>query len=427
MFVMEQHPVPRNITGFQFKLIGDMTLRQFGYLASGAIIGYALFKLLPFPSFINMAIGGLTFFIGFAFAFLPFADRPLDQWLFAFIKSVYSPTQFIYRKDNQAPDILLQVSSVPRIIPTTHRQQFNDSKKMLETYLSKIPKKSSDYFDQNERAYLSQTLALFASGPPSKPSPHIVVKPKPQPKPILVPPLIQEAKKERKAPPPVHLAPKPEEKQQQIITDINQVRQLSSELENLRRQMQQGTTTRANDPLLEKRFLELEQKLTTLLTEREKLTAELAQFRQKEAVSGKTVQPQPAAQEQQSRVNIISQQQATKAGILNPGTVPNLVMGIVYDPDHASLPNILITVKDMRGTPLRALKTNNLGQFFASTPLGSTTYVMEVEDPQKRFAFDLVELKLKGEIFQPLEIIAKRKVDPVRDKLAKELFQKSFS
>ncbi|EKD47460.1 MAG: hypothetical protein ACD_66C00049G0001, partial [uncultured bacterium] len=28
---MEQHPVPQNVTGFQFKLIGDITLKQFAY------------------------------------------------------------------------------------------------------------------------------------------------------------------------------------------------------------------------------------------------------------------------------------------------------------------------------------------------------------------------------------------------------------
>lgn len=439
MIDMEQHPVPRNITGFQFKLIGDMTLKQFGYLASGAIFGYALFKLLPFPSFINIAIGGLIFLIGFAFAFLPFQDRPLDQWLFAFIKSVYSPTQYLYLKNNQPPDILHQVSSIPKHLPTIQKQQFNDSKKMLAAYLAKMPKRSSDFFDQNERAYLNQTLALFELGAsPKKGVPAYVIKPKPTTTPPPKPakptpptnqaPIIQEVKKERKEPPPVHAVPqKPQEQTQKLMEDTIQVRQLSTELEKLRQEMRGQAVNKSADPLLEKRFLELEQKLTSLLTEREKMTAELAQFRKQESFMGNTVQPKQAPEQQQSRVNIISQKQATNAGILSPGSVPNLVMGIIYDPTHSSLSNVLITVKDMRGTPLRALKTNQLGQFFASTPLENGTYVMEIEDPQKRFAFDLVELKLTGEIFQPLEIIAKRKVDPVRDQLTKELFQKNFS
>ncbi len=426
---MEQHPIPRNITGFQFKLIGDMTLKQFGYLAGGSIIGYALFKLLPLPSFITIILGGLSFFTGIAFAFLPFQDRPLDQWLFAFIKSVYAPTQFIYRKDNQPPDILLQTSSRPKMVPISQQKQFADSKKMLDAYLSRFPKNSPiDSFDQNERIYISQTLALFAHTTVPKTQPPTPPQQKPIP-PAPVVPVILEAKKERPLPPPVHATSsnKPEEKQKQIISDTNQARQLAVELEKLRREMQQKATSKASDPMLEKRFLELEQKLTGLLTEREKLTAELAEFRKKESLIGKAVQPQ-AIQEtpQTSNVKIISQQQATNAGILSPATVPNLVMGIVNDQDHNSLSNILITIKDMRGTPLRALKTNRLGQFFASTSLSNGTYVMEVEDPQKRFAFDLVELKLTGQIFQPLAIIAKQQVDPVREKLSKELFQKNF-
>lgn len=431
---MEQHPLPRNITGFQFKLIGDMTLRQFGYLAGGSVIGYALFKLLPLPFVINMVIGGLVFFIGFAFAFLPFQDRPLDQWLMAFIKSVYSPTQFIYLKQNEPPEILTQTSTTAlKKVVGEHQKSFSDSKKMLDNYLSKLPKKSTDYFDQNERMMLTQTLALFAQSPQST-SPKIIIgqttAQQPQIKPQPMSSVILEAKKQKTSPPPVHLVIKPEkkeDKEKKLESDTNQVKQLAGELEKLRQQIQTGAKTKTQDPLLEKRFLELEQNLTSLLTERERLTAEIAKLRQTQSYEGKTVTPQMGKDEtQQSTVTMISQKQATKVGILNQPTTPNLVMGVVKEPNDTTLPNILITVKDMRATPLRALKTNRLGQFFASTPLANGNYVLEVEDPMKRYSFDLIQLKLTGEIIQPLEIVAKRQVDPVREKLSKELFQKSF-
>ena len=101
-------------------------------------------------------------------------------------------------------------------------------------------------------------------------------------------------------------------------------------------------------------------------------------------------------------------------------------IGIEEDTAKNILPNVLITIKDMRGTPLRALKTSKLGQFFTSTPLGNGDYILEIEDPQKRFYFDLIQLKLEGKIIQPLEVSAKKQNDPVRDKLSKELFQKNF-
>lgn len=429
---MEQHPIPRNITGFQFKLIGDMTLRQFGYLAGGAVIGYALFKLLPLPFILNLSCGGFVFFLGFAFAFLPYADRPLDQWLVAFLKSVNSPTQYIYLKENPPPEILTTLTSVsPKKITGFHAKNYADSKKMLDAYLSKLPQNPVDFYDQNEKMALTQTLSLFAQTPQTQPVPEMVVSRNNQqtPKPPPASPIILEAKKQRVAPQPVHLAPpKQEKKEEKPEEEQNQLKQLTQELAKLRQQVQENSQTNTVDPNLAKRFLELEQKLTTLLTEREKLTGEIAKLQQKESYAGKTVTPQVAAEEPKdsSRVKIISQQQATSIGLINAPTTPNIVIGVVNDQNNASLENVLITVKDMRGTPLRALKTNKLGQFFASTPLPNGNYVLEVEDPQKRYAFDLIEIKLTGEIVQPLVITAKKQVDPLREKLAKELFQKNF-
>lgn len=432
---MEQHSIPRNITGFQFKLIGDMTLRQFGYLACGAVLGYGLFKLLPLPSIFNIGIGGFVAFLGFAFAFLPFQDRSIDQWILAFIKSVYAPTQYVYRKNNLPPAILTQTTAhaLNKMVPGEHIKHYADSKRMLETYLSKLPKKTTDFFDQNEKIALSQTLSLFAQNTQSPMIPVAVdqtyqpAKPAPT---TQVTPIILEAKRPRLVPPPVHPTLKESEKKQEAEKSgqNNQVKQLSDELDKLRQQLKEENKTQTIDPGLEKRFLELEQKLTGVLTEREKLTAELVKLKQQQTLIRNTVIPQVVTEPQpaQPRVTIISNQQAANVGF-NPPTLANLITGIVNDQNNMSLANILITVKDMRGTPLRALKTNKLGQFYASTPLANGTYVLEVEDPQKRYAFDLIELKLTGTVIQPINIVAKKQRDPIREKLAKELFQKTFN
>ena len=36
---METHPVPQNISSYEFRLVGDMTLKQFLYLAGGILLG----------------------------------------------------------------------------------------------------------------------------------------------------------------------------------------------------------------------------------------------------------------------------------------------------------------------------------------------------------------------------------------------------
>ncbi len=94
---MEQHPIPQQISSYEFKLVGDMTLKQFGKAAGGIILAI-LINTTPLPFFIKwplmlvLAVGGL------ALAFLPYQDRPLETWIGAFLKSVYSPTVFVYKK-----------------------------------------------------------------------------------------------------------------------------------------------------------------------------------------------------------------------------------------------------------------------------------------------------------------------------------------
>ncbi len=97
---MEQHAVPQDITGFKFKLVGDMTLKQFGELAGGAILAYLFFAsglhpIIKWPLVIFFA------FFGVALAFLPIQERPLDVWLANFFKAIYRPTYFTWRKDAQ--------------------------------------------------------------------------------------------------------------------------------------------------------------------------------------------------------------------------------------------------------------------------------------------------------------------------------------
>ena len=72
--------------------------------------------------------------------------------------------------------------------------------------------------------------------------------------------------------------------------------------------------------------------------------------------------------------------------------------------------------------PLRALKTNKLGQFAASTPLPNGTYFMEVEDPRDRFVFDRIQISLNGTILPAIEIVAKSQKELTRQRLEKEIF-----
>lgn len=94
---MEQHPIPQQISSYQFKLVGDMTLPQFLKAAGGIVLALMIMSsgLVFFIKWPLVAVFGLG---GLALAFLPFEDRPLETWVISFVRSVYSPTIFLWKK-----------------------------------------------------------------------------------------------------------------------------------------------------------------------------------------------------------------------------------------------------------------------------------------------------------------------------------------
>lgn len=135
---MEQHPIPRQITTFEFKLIGFMTLRQFLYLIVFSPLAYVVYALFPIP-IINVLLAIVVAGIGIAFAFFQLQDRPLDVWIKNFIKRMRSPTQYMYHKQNQGLQFLkgLYFQTDPHVV-----MAHIDSQEKLSAYLTQ--KKTED-------------------------------------------------------------------------------------------------------------------------------------------------------------------------------------------------------------------------------------------------------------------------------------------
>ncbi len=97
---MEQHAIPQQISSYEFKLVGDMTLKQFLKAAVGVIIAILIntTKIVPIFKWPLMLISAGA---GILLAFVPFDDRPLESWVVAFLKSIYSPTIYTYKKNNE--------------------------------------------------------------------------------------------------------------------------------------------------------------------------------------------------------------------------------------------------------------------------------------------------------------------------------------
>src|SRR3989344_9630059 len=118
---IQQHPIPQNVPSYQFRLVGDMTLKQFFELAGGIIVGL-IFYALGLPALFKWPLVGLSVGLGAGMAFLPVGGRTLDQWLLAFFRSIYQPTVFTWKKTAEPVSVItptktLQPTQLTKIVP----------------------------------------------------------------------------------------------------------------------------------------------------------------------------------------------------------------------------------------------------------------------------------------------------------------------
>ena len=100
---MREHPVPQDITGYRFHIIGNLTLKQFVEVAAGVVIAIIFYKL-GLPVIIKWPIIITSLAAGALGAFVPIAGRSFDQWVIIFFKIIYRPTQYFWKKEPTIPD-----------------------------------------------------------------------------------------------------------------------------------------------------------------------------------------------------------------------------------------------------------------------------------------------------------------------------------
>lgn len=103
--------------------------------------------------------------------------------------------------------------------------------------------------------------------------------------------------------------------------------------------------------------------------------------------------------------NAISQSQnhiVEAAAIVPLTSTANVVSGLVTDSAGSSISGAVLVIRDERGIPIRALKTNKLGQFLSATPLTSGQYTIETESQD--YQFKVVRLTVADKVIPPLHI-----------------------
>ncbi len=314
---MEQHPIPQQISSYEFKLVGNMTLKQFGKLAVGVVLGLILFSsglpfLIKWP-LIFICVGG-----GAAIAFVPYQDRPLEMWISYLIKRIYSPTVYLYQKSSD-PNWLDLDRSLSSKKEDEERVEMKSKGKVNE-FISSLP-------EENDKEVKFGRVRF------QKTKQELKVEE-------------EEKRKERRR--------KMEAKAVEAVQDAPEeegvkVEEVGAASEKARKEVGLGLKRKISQATADAHHSDI---------------------------------PMPKTP-----------------------TIPNIIVGMVFDERAKIVENAIVEVQDMEGNPMRALRTNALGQFQTASPLRSGEYVIITE--REGITFDIIKIKLIGEVVGPIRIKAK--------------------
>lgn len=455
--VMEQHAVPQDITGFKFKLVGDMTLKQFGELAFGAIMAY-LFFASNWNPFLKLPLTIFFGLLGVGLAFFPIEERPLDIWIINFFRAIYRPTYYIWKKDTSGLAFAIPQPSFTDTATTpmtiTPPDQTGTGPAPIESGPALWPFPKAPV-SAPAGPPLSPTEVPVATGTKAGPLSTPTPPTSPVQKPLLS---IDELTKLRdakikeleiaqkklaqpvpttppqKTPPPVVETPKapPLEsapKQEGPALNIDQLAALRDQKATTKAQESSAelmTKEAALNALIEqnkdlmRQIDELKMKLgslsgedtsaiqaqiDTLSSQKNDVASKITALRSE--VTSQRVAPISSAEYQTPKVvpatHVVKPQ--PQPATITLTELPNVINGVVEDANGSALVGVILIIKDEAGNSIRAFKTNKIGQFIVSTPLENGTYLLEMEKPD--YVFDTFKITLTGQVLAPLEIKAK--------------------
>lgn len=376
-----------------------MTLKQFGYLAAGLGLAYITFVVLAVPApFLAWPLIVLFAALGAAFAFLPIQERPLDHWVAAFYKAISKPTKLKFES---------------KVLPSDDPL----FAKRLQFYLTSKKVPLDDEEDERPRARVIDrsvgvnfALGVQANPNPSRFSTQTYIS-KDVPAPITPTPM-----------PPINLKPTPPEEAEKTkeVSKLPENEQLKRTVELA----QEAQNTQAKIMTVEKQLAEIKStaaqpgadpntyvdKFQNVLTELQKLNEKASDLSHELAVLSKSRGAASASASEPQNLQSQPKADAKPKPIMNLTTFPNVLNGIVTDSKGSYVEGAVVVAHDKQGLPVRALKSNKLGQFIAATPLPNGLYTINVE--KEGMNFDGIQVELLGKVLNPVVISAK-KLDPV--------------
>lgn len=159
-----QHPVPQHVLGVEFKLIGGLTIKQFGYAGGSIILAYLTYaSILPLVFKIPLAI--FIAILGLSIAFLPVNERSMDEYLKNFLIAITSPTERVWIKQPATIDIFFEDFAAQPHPRETNIEAAIQGRKNIKEYIGKmkfeVPRST---LDLKEEEYLKSLASELKSG-----------------------------------------------------------------------------------------------------------------------------------------------------------------------------------------------------------------------------------------------------------------------
>lgn len=332
-----------------------MTLKQFFQLAGGLLISL-IFYSTPIIGIVKWPIVILSALLGAAMAFVPLEERPLERWIFAFFRAIYSPTEFFWQKTSSPMKFY---ADEPQVAETAGGPQAE----ALKQYFSSAGQKTgaAGKLEGAEAGFLSKLtgivsgLVVQATGGPVLPNSTQTISSTQ----LIHPPAVHPV-----APP---TAPHVAAKQIQIPETLP---------------------------------IKVERAAPGHMVVEEK--------NQGQSITANQVSPVLAGEE------IVSTKQAIfsiDAAPPNPPSTPNVVVGQVVDETRKIIEGAIMEIRDAGGRAIRAIRSNRAGHFVTVTPMDNGRY--DIITDKEGYEFFPVSFEAEGQIIPPILVQGRKKVENI--------------
>ena len=428
---MREHPIPQDLTGYRFHIVGNMTLKQFVEVAAGVVVGVILYNTNLIP-IVKWPLIFLAFVIGAALAWLPVEDRPLDHWVTTFFSILYKPTKFFWRKHPKIPQPFLfkpreNLEIVPDDVDLTPARQAR-----IREYIKSVNETDkSDPWEDEQAEKIKELMGAFetievetinavahiekpvlgirvrnlqkaTAEPLSKPAvkidslPSITIEEIAPPAPQII---AEEIVLDDLTTYPANDNPNSGETDSKIIfhSTINDEPPTEQPLQPQPTSAQPTAIqpTAPNEVLAQK--IEVPKSYEDLNADGSSNAPDL---------EDQTQRPNFVTNQNQSSLVAPTEQVTTNSSLPFPTTPtqPNKIVGMVLDANQKIVANAIVEIKNLQGLVARAVKSNALGQFFIATPLESGTYIISAD--KNGLNFTQQQLYLNNQIVPPIQLSA---------------------